>query len=326
MRADFIRKTTVIRLLGAGDEGLGEDVTYDGGLQDAQQARGATLPLARRVDDRQLLAAPRGGGALPRGSRPARIPRLPALGVRERRARPRAPSGRTLARRRRRAEGATRDVRRLGRARRTADDRPPPCVPRPLPHAAVQARRSSGLDRRRLCRAPRAGMRRLDRPQGPVHRDGRRQPARSGAVPAGRRRVPRRLDRGPGADGRDDPDPRAARRADHVGCAHPRRRGHRGAPLAAADGQREAVPLRLDRTPLRGVRLLRGPGDRRVRRRPVGALRRTGADPAARRALPPGHAERRRPGRLQRTGAVAADCRSARWRSRGRETGFLAPG
>jgi len=45
VREDFIRKTTVIRLLGAGDEGLGEDVTYDGGLQDAQQARGATLPL-----------------------------------------------------------------------------------------------------------------------------------------------------------------------------------------------------------------------------------------------------------------------------------------
>jgi L-alanine-DL-glutamate epimerase-like enolase superfamily enzyme len=46
VRADFTRKTTVIRLTGAGEEGLGEDVTYDGGLQDAQQARGAVLPLA----------------------------------------------------------------------------------------------------------------------------------------------------------------------------------------------------------------------------------------------------------------------------------------
>jgi L-alanine-DL-glutamate epimerase-like enolase superfamily enzyme len=45
-RADFRRKTTVIRLAGAGEEGLGEDVTYDGDLQDAQQARGAVLPLA----------------------------------------------------------------------------------------------------------------------------------------------------------------------------------------------------------------------------------------------------------------------------------------
>jgi L-alanine-DL-glutamate epimerase-like enolase superfamily enzyme len=45
-RPDFRRKTTVIRLSGAGEEGLGEDVTYDGDLQDAQQARGAVLPLA----------------------------------------------------------------------------------------------------------------------------------------------------------------------------------------------------------------------------------------------------------------------------------------
>ncbi len=45
VRADFTRKTTVIRLSGAGEEGVGEDVTYDGELQDAQQARGPVLPL-----------------------------------------------------------------------------------------------------------------------------------------------------------------------------------------------------------------------------------------------------------------------------------------
>jgi L-alanine-DL-glutamate epimerase-like enolase superfamily enzyme len=45
-RADFLRKTTVIRLSGAGEEGLGEDVTYDGALQGAQQERGPVLPLA----------------------------------------------------------------------------------------------------------------------------------------------------------------------------------------------------------------------------------------------------------------------------------------
>jgi L-alanine-DL-glutamate epimerase-like enolase superfamily enzyme len=43
---EFTRKTTVVRLRGAGDEGLGEDVTYDGDEQDAQQARGPVLPLA----------------------------------------------------------------------------------------------------------------------------------------------------------------------------------------------------------------------------------------------------------------------------------------
>ena len=44
--SEFTRKTTVIRLVGAGDEGLGEDVTYDAPEHDAQQARGAVLPCA----------------------------------------------------------------------------------------------------------------------------------------------------------------------------------------------------------------------------------------------------------------------------------------
>jgi hypothetical protein len=44
--AEFTRKTTVIQLAGAGEEGLGEDVTYDAPEHDAQQARGAILPLA----------------------------------------------------------------------------------------------------------------------------------------------------------------------------------------------------------------------------------------------------------------------------------------
>jgi L-alanine-DL-glutamate epimerase-like enolase superfamily enzyme len=42
----FVRKTTVIRLAGGGEGGLGEDVTYDAGEQEAQQARGAVLALA----------------------------------------------------------------------------------------------------------------------------------------------------------------------------------------------------------------------------------------------------------------------------------------
>ena len=43
---EFTRKTTVVQLRGAGEEGLGEDVTYDAGEQDAQQARGPVLALA----------------------------------------------------------------------------------------------------------------------------------------------------------------------------------------------------------------------------------------------------------------------------------------
>ncbi len=42
----FLRKSTVIQLTGAGEEGLGEDVTYEAGEHDLAQARGAVLPLA----------------------------------------------------------------------------------------------------------------------------------------------------------------------------------------------------------------------------------------------------------------------------------------
>ena len=42
----FERFTTVIRLQGGGDEGVGEDVTYEGALQLAQQEHGPQLPLA----------------------------------------------------------------------------------------------------------------------------------------------------------------------------------------------------------------------------------------------------------------------------------------
>ena len=41
----FHRQTTVIRLQGGGEEGIGEDVTYEGAEHDAQQARGPVLPL-----------------------------------------------------------------------------------------------------------------------------------------------------------------------------------------------------------------------------------------------------------------------------------------
>jgi hypothetical protein len=46
--SDFTRKSTVIRLAGGGELGLGEDVTYDAVDQEILQAAGATLPLAGR--------------------------------------------------------------------------------------------------------------------------------------------------------------------------------------------------------------------------------------------------------------------------------------
>jgi hypothetical protein len=42
----FTRKTTTIRLVGSGEEGLGEDVTYEADEHDAQLARGPVLTLA----------------------------------------------------------------------------------------------------------------------------------------------------------------------------------------------------------------------------------------------------------------------------------------
>ncbi|HTD09234.1 MAG TPA: hypothetical protein VK680_10115, partial [Solirubrobacteraceae bacterium] len=46
--SEFERKSTVIRLRGGGDEGVGEDVTYDAVDHEILQAAGPTLPLAGR--------------------------------------------------------------------------------------------------------------------------------------------------------------------------------------------------------------------------------------------------------------------------------------
>ena len=42
----FLRKSTLIRLIGAGEDGIGEDVTYDSVDQENLQAAGPALPLA----------------------------------------------------------------------------------------------------------------------------------------------------------------------------------------------------------------------------------------------------------------------------------------
>lgn len=44
--SEFLRKSTVIHLQGAGEQGLGEDVTYDAVDHEIAQAAGASLPLA----------------------------------------------------------------------------------------------------------------------------------------------------------------------------------------------------------------------------------------------------------------------------------------
>jgi len=62
--SDFVRLSTLVRLRGAGEEGIGEDVTYDGLDQIALRDAGPSLPLAgshtldsfsRRLDDLELF-------------------------------------------------------------------------------------------------------------------------------------------------------------------------------------------------------------------------------------------------------------------------------
>ena len=77
-------------------------------------------------------------------------------------------------------------------------------------------------------------------------------------------------------------------------------------PWTAAHRQRQAVTVRLRRTPLRSLRLLRGERHRRVRRWAVGARHRPRTHPAPRCAEPSGDAERRRAARVQPRPAARA--------------------
>ena len=71
------------------------------------------------------------------------------------------------------------------------------------------------------------------------------------------------------------------------------------AALPAEDGERQAVPVRRAVGAVRRLRLPRGAGDRRLRRRPVRAGRRPRPDPGAGVAVPRRRAQRHRARRLQ---------------------------
>ena len=138
---EFTRRTTVIHLEGGGHEGVGEDVTYSGEDQAALQAEGPTLPARRQPHARQLLAAPRPARPLPVRARHGRLPRLPPLGLRERRARPRPAAGGPLAGGG--ASGASRSRVRFVvslRIEKPPAPDPVPLLPRALPGAPLQAR------------------------------------------------------------------------------------------------------------------------------------------------------------------------------------------
>ena len=93
----FRRVTTEVVLVGGGLEGRGEDVTYAAEDHDDYPAGAAA---GRGVDARRVLAAGGRPGPVPRQAAPAGVlSTLPALGLRERRARPRPASAEAEPRR-----------------------------------------------------------------------------------------------------------------------------------------------------------------------------------------------------------------------------------
>ncbi len=206
--SDFTRLTTVMRLRGGGQEGVGEDVTYDALDHVALQEAGPILPLAgtctldsfsARVGELDLFPA-----------EPVRdVSRLyrrwafesAALDLALRQA------GRSLA------EALGREARpvtfvmslRLGKPPTIEPVRKPP---RRVPDAALQARPDERLERRPDRGAGRHRRDRLGRLQGLLRGHGRGPAAGPGPLPPRRGGVSGGVDRGPGAHRRD---PRGAR-------------------------------------------------------------------------------------------------------------------
>ena len=230
-----MRYTTLITLHGGGEQGVGEDVVYDGLDHASFQAAGPTLPLA---------------GSWTLGSFAERLSELDAFPdppVRDVSRRYRSwafesaaldlalrQAGRSLADHlghelRPLAYVVSRCGSRFFRQRRAGDLREDAARPRALPGHALQARPDQHLERRADRRAGGHGRGRLARPQGPVQGHAGRRRDRSGAVRQAGRGVPGRLARGPRHQRRDAPDPRAAARPGHLGRADPlgRRRARR---------------------------------------------------------------------------------------------------
>ena len=244
----FERKSTIFVLQGGGEEGRGEDVTYEPEAHDAQQQAGpvlelagewtfdsfsehlATLDLVPRLHARSSTStAATGAGASSRRrwtSRCARpAPRCTSCSA-ARRSRSRSWSPRGWASRRR--------------------SRPSRAAWPVYPDAALQARRDAGLARGADRRAAGDRRGRLDRLQGRLQGHGRRHADRPGLLQAHRGVVPGRLARGPRP--RDRGGAQRARRPpgpDHLGRADPLRRGHPQGAGDAAHGQPQAVALRL---------------------------------------------------------------------------------
>ena len=109
--SEFTRLSTVIRMRGGGEEGVGEDVTYDALDHIALQDAGPILPLAGSYSLGELCEKIGGLDLFPSRAGTRGVAALPPLGVRERGARPRAQAGGPLAGRCARARAAAGHVR-----------------------------------------------------------------------------------------------------------------------------------------------------------------------------------------------------------------------
>jgi hypothetical protein len=74
----FTRYSTVIRLRGAGEEGVGEDVSYAEEAHTSLQAAGPDAAARGRLDDRVVLRPPRVARSVAGAARVRRVRPLPA--------------------------------------------------------------------------------------------------------------------------------------------------------------------------------------------------------------------------------------------------------
>ena len=155
--SDFVRHTTVIRLCGGGEEGVGEDVTYEAEEQERFQAAGPVLDLTGRHTLASLSALFEGMPDYRRwGFESAALDLALA-------------AGRAAAARGARPPPAAGELRRLDRARREAHRAGCGGSGSGQSRPALQARPDERLGRGARSRPRRARLRRRGRLQGGIH-------------------------------------------------------------------------------------------------------------------------------------------------------------
>ena len=270
----FLRKSTLIHLSGGGEQGTGEDVTYDAPDHDVLRAAG---PRCRSPASGR---SPRSASTSRAWTRPEPPQREPS---RNYRVWAYESAALDLALRQsstslhRRSWAASRDrSRSSARCGSTTPRRRPTSAA--SPSASSATRRCASNSTRRRTGTSDVITALID--SGSVDSFDFKglyegtvvdAPRRSRLLPADRRDVPGRLDGGPQADPGDRRGAAPAPRPDHLGRQHPRRRRRRRTPVRAADGQRQALALRTAARAVPDVRHLCGARDRHVRRRAVRA-------------------------------------------------------